>query len=91
MNAAERHPVTFSDGSDGLILPEGTRVRSRQHPELTGYIKHYEWNKAFRRGDDANVLSSVPYCIGWDDSARAADLLGWFFVYASDDGVEPVE
>ena len=64
-------------------LAEGDRVRSREHPELTGYIKHYEWTKP-------GQLSPIPYCIGWDDSALACEVLGWFFVYASDAGVEAV-
>ncbi len=75
-------PVTFADGTRGAILPERTRVRSTVHPELTGVIKHWEFNRP-------GVLSPVPYCIGWDDSPRAAALLGWFFVYAGPDGVVP--
>ena len=63
------------------LLPEGARVRSIRHPELTGRIKHYEWNAP-------GVLSPIPYCIGWDDSARACEVLGWLFVYAGPDGVE---
>jgi hypothetical protein len=70
------------DGWGAPLLEEGARVRSRQHPELTGYVKHYEWNAPGR-------LSPIPYCIGWDDSARAAATLGWLFVYASDASVEP--
>ena len=79
----ERIPVRFSDDTAGTILPEGTRVRSIEHPELTGYIKHWEYNAP-------GILSTIPYCIGWDDSARACAELGWFFVYASDRSVEPV-
>ena len=72
-----REFVVFSDGTEGNILVEGTRVRSIEHPELTGVIKHWEWNKP-------GVLSPIPYCIGWDDSSRACELLGFLFVYASD-------
>ena len=35
----------FTDDKGRALLAEGTRVRSRQHPDLTGYVKHYEWNK----------------------------------------------
>jgi len=63
------------------LLPEGTRIRSTTCPELTGIIKHYEWN-------DHGILSPIPYCIEWDDSARACEKLGWFFVYAGIDGIE---
>lgn len=82
MSDVERTTVTFSDGSTADILPEGTRIRSKEYPELTGIIKHYEWNKP-------GVLSPIPYCIGWDDSGAAHDALGWMFVYASDNSVEP--
>jgi hypothetical protein len=85
--ATKRIPVDFAGERGttyrGDVLPERTRVRSRQHPELTGVIKHWEYNRP-------GVLSPVPYCIGWDDSGLAHDLLGLFFVYASDDGVEPL-
>jgi hypothetical protein len=79
----------MADFSDRMIqrpttrLTIGQRCRSKQHPELTGRVKAYEWNKP-------GVLSPIPYCIEWDDSSRAAGLLGWFFVYASDDGVEAI-
>jgi hypothetical protein len=79
----ERIRVTFSDGTTGEILPEGTRIRDRKRPELTGVIKHWEYNKP-------GILSPVPYCIGWDDSGLAHEVLGWFFVYASDFSVEAV-
>ena len=64
------------------LLPEGARVRSATVPTLTGYIKHYEWTNAER-------ISPIPYCIGWDDSAEAARRLGFMFVYASPEGVVP--
>lgn len=80
--APKRFSVTFSDGTTGDILGEGTRVRSKRHPHLTGYIKAWEYNRP-------GVLSPVPYLIRWDDSSEAARLLGWFFVYSADDGVEP--
>jgi hypothetical protein len=66
------------------LLPVGTRIRSIQHPELTGYIKAHEYA-------DREHISPIPYLIGWDDSQRAAETLGWFFVYASNGGVESVE
>jgi hypothetical protein len=66
-----------------VALPVGARVRHRRHPELTGLIKQHELH-------ESGAFSPIPYCIAWDDSGRAADLLGWFFVYASDDTVERV-
>ena len=74
--------VAVAGGYPPPKLAEGTRVRHREHPELTGVIKHYEWNAP-------GVLSAIPYCIGWDDSALACERLGFLFVYATDDGVEP--
>ncbi len=63
------------------LLAPGQRVRHRTHPELTGYVKHYEYH-------ESGKLSPIPYCIGWDDSHAAAQALGWFFVYAGDESVE---
>ena len=80
--AATRVVVAGGDTMD--ILPEGTRIRSIQHPELTGVIKHYEYNRP-------GLLSPIPYCIGWDDSAHAAALLGWLFVYPSPSAIEPLK
>lgn len=65
------------------MVSVGTRIRSIQHPDLTGVIKGLEWT-------GAGQLSPLPYLIGWDDSSRAADVLGWFFVYGSPDSVEPL-
>lgn len=67
------------------LLPVGTRIRHRNHG-LTGTIKAHEWNNIQNR-----IISPIPYLIGWDDSERAADLLGWFFVYASNESVEPTD
>ena len=83
----ERIPVVFAADhgrtEPAEVLPEGTRIRSKLVPELTGVIKHWEYNRP-------GVLSPIPYCIGWDDSSRAHEALGFLFVYASDDSVEPV-
>lgn len=65
------------------LLPSGTRIRSVRHPELTGYIKGYEFTRS-------GMISPIPYCIGWDDSPRAAKELGMLFVYATVDSIEAV-
>lgn len=67
--------------SSAELLPVGARIRHRRHPELTGRIKAHEYNRP-------GVLSPIPYCIEWDSSGRACDMLGWFFVYATDETVE---
>lgn len=64
-------------------LKPGDRVRHKTHPELTGTVKCFEWNKP-------GVLSAIPYNIAWDDSGRAREELGWFWIYASDETVEPL-
>jgi hypothetical protein len=75
---AVAHPENYAPK-----LAPGDRCRSIRHPELTGTVKHYEYHE---RG----WLSPLPYRIGWDDSSRACDVLGWLFVYASDHGVEAI-
>lgn len=65
-------------------LKPGDRVRHRQHPDLTGTVKCYEWN-------EPGILSGIPYNILWDDGARAADTLGWLFIYATDHSLDAIE
>jgi len=90
--AIEPHPegptclaswVVHSDGSSALLQP-GTRVRHRRHPELTGHVSRIE------RQRDGNP-SSIPYRMSWDDDGRACDLLGWFYIYATDHGIEAID
>lgn len=81
MNAAPRRPDWSPDPA--TLIPPGTRVRSTVDPTLTGYVKHWEWNAP-------GVISGIPYCIGWDDSERAHEVLGFLFVYAIEGGVEPI-
>ena len=66
------------------VLPVGTRIRSKQHPELTGYVKAHEYH-------ESGAISPIPYLIGWDDSEAASRTLGWLFVYASESGIEPLD
>lgn len=77
--------LTTQHGETFALLPEGTRIRSKSHPHLTGVIKHYEWHV------ETNTISPIPYCIGWDDSDRACAELGWFFVYSGPGGIEPTD
>ena len=65
-------------------LKPGDRVRCKQHPELVGSVRGYEWNKP-------GVLSAIPYNIGWDNNSLAFSLRGAFAIYASDDSVEKIE
>lgn len=75
--------VEASDGTVIEVLPVGTIVRHKKHLELTGKIVHYEYH-------ESGKLSPLPYCVHWDDSALAAKLLGWFFVYPSKSEIEEV-
>jgi hypothetical protein len=74
--------ATTKKGEQITLLPIGTRIRSIQHPELTGYIKGHEYA-------DSEHISPIPYLIGWDDPHLAHDIIGWFFVYADNETVEP--
>jgi hypothetical protein len=65
------------------LLPVGTPVRSVRHPELTGRIKCHEWTAPGR-------ISPIPYNVDWDNSDRAYETLGWFWIYQSLDSIEAV-
>lgn len=71
----EREPVE--------LLNPGTPIRSKSHPELTGRIKCWEYR-------DRETLSMIPYNVAWDDESRAHDLLGWLWIYASPESIEPL-
>lgn len=62
-------------------LQPGDRVRHRKHPDLVGEVKCYEWTRP-------GVLSAIPYNVAWDDEQRASVVIGWFWIYASDDSIE---
>lgn len=65
-------------------LTPGTRIRHRRHPELTGRIENIE------RQDNGHP-SAIPYCLDWDDSDRAHDVLGMLFNYGTDDSIKALE
>lgn len=67
----------------GPRLFAGARVRHRRYPELTGRIQAIE-------RQTSGEPSAIPYNVMWDDNSLAADLLGWFFIYADDESVEAV-
>jgi hypothetical protein len=72
-------------GEEPIVpLPVGIRVRDPRHPELEGRIEGYEWNQP-------GVLSAIPYRIAWDSSDRACDIRGWFYYWATPDGIEKIE
>ena len=73
--------VEASDGTVIEVLPVGTPVRHKRYPELIGKIVHYEYH-------ESGKISPLPYCVHWNDSRRASELLGWFFVYPSRDEIE---
>lgn len=75
--------VIHSDGTSALLTP-GTRVRHRRHHELVGVVH------AIERKRDGSP-SGIPYNVRWDNDGRAADLLGWFYIYATDHGIEAVD
>ncbi len=71
-----------SDGTTIDVLPEGLRIRSVKHPRLAGSLAKHECH-------ESGKISPIPYCIQWDDSAEARDVLGRLFVYAGVDQIEP--
>ena len=75
-----------SDGKVLELLPVGTRVRHKKHPELVGQIVAYEYC------DDGTVtkkVSPLPYKVYWDNSDLAHDLIGWFAIYPCMSEIEP--
>lgn len=87
MTIARDRIRTHDDGNEERwlhVLPVGTRVRSKKHPELTGYVKRHEYHESGR-------ISPIPYCIGWDDSAATYIKLGMGFVYATDGSIEAID
>ena len=73
-----------SEGNFIEVLPVGTRIRSKSHPELLGTIRGYECH-------ESGKLSPIPYCISWDNTDRAYRLLGWMFIYSDPDSVEAID
>jgi len=72
-----------SEGKPIKVLPVGTRIRSKSHPELLGIIRQHEYH-------ESGKLSPIPYCISWDDDPMAYRLLGWMFIYSGVDSIEVV-
>lgn len=72
--------IVHGDGTDAMLAP-GTRVRHVRHPDLTGVIDNIE-----RKVD--GTPSSIPYKVRWDNDSLACDRLGWFYIYATDHGIE---
>ena len=65
------------------VLPVGTKIRHKKHPELIGMIYGHEYHKCGK-------ISPMPYCVHWDDNSKASDILGWFFVYPEPTEIEPI-
>lgn len=63
------------------FLEVGTRIQHRRHPELSGRIQALEYQLG-------GEVSAIPYNIQWDNNDLAYDLLGYFFIYASDESIE---
>ena len=65
------------------VLPVGTRVKHKTHPELTGKIVAHEYH-------ESGKISPLPYKVYWDQRS-AVDILGWFFIYPSMDSIEEIK
>jgi len=65
----------LADGTECLLLAEGTRIRHVGHKHLTGRICAIEMCSI------NGVPNSIPYKVEWDDDAKAKKLLGIFRIY----------
>lgn len=65
-----------------LFKPK-TRVRHKKHPVLVGRIQNLEYS-------EPGKLSPLPYKVYWDDDAKAAQLLGNFWLYPPHEFLEEV-
>ena len=50
---------------------------------MIGRIKHYEMH-------ESGKVSPIPYNVEWVASGEASKLLGWFFIYQSNDSIEVI-
>jgi len=71
-----------SDGTMIDVLPEGTKVRHKEHTELTGKIMRHEYH-------ESGKISPLPYLVYWDNP-EAWRVLGILSLYPRMDEVEPV-
>lgn len=58
-----------ADNLEFEVLPVGTKVRHKDHPELTGKICSHEYHHV-------GVFSALPYTVDWDNPALARKLMG---------------
>lgn len=66
------------------LLPVGTRVQYKGHPELTGEIICYEYH-------EGGKVSPVPYKVYWDNHDLAHKVIGFFSIYPHPDKVESTQ
>ncbi|KKN57560.1 hypothetical protein LCGC14_0561060 [marine sediment metagenome] len=57
-----------SDGIEFEVIPRGSKVRHKEHPELTGTIRTHEYCKG--------KYSALPYTVKWDNDRKSHELLG---------------
>ena len=58
-----------ADNLEFEVLPVGTRVRHKKHPELIGKIYSHEYHSP-------GHYSALPYTVEWDNNDLAHQLLG---------------
>ena len=73
--------IESSDGQFLELLPVGTRVKHKKHPELVGKISKYEYH-------ESGKVSPIPYSICWDDPEKAFSILGFMNYYQKADAIE---
>lgn len=76
--------TTLQEDSTGAILellPVGTRVQHKRHPELIGTIKRWEYH-------ESGKVSPIPYLVEWDNFGMAQNTLGALSFYQGPEAVQ---
>ena len=71
-----------SDGIEFEVIPVGSKVRHKEHPELIGKIYNHEYCEG--------KYSALPYTVDWDNSVLAHDLLGMLPCWPRLENIEPI-
>ena len=66
--------MKLADGRDVELLERGTRIRSVEHPGITGRIRCIEMCRP-------GVPSALPYNVEWDNHRAARDVMGILCMY----------
>ena len=71
-----------ADNLEFEVLPIGTRIKHKKHPELIGTIRTHEYCKG--------KYSALPYTVEWDNSDLSHELLGIFPIWPNWENIDPL-